>query len=197
LARRLTESGAAVTGNITQLLLKWSGGDQAALDQLMPLVYDELRQLARSYLRRRGNRHSMQPTALVNEAYLRLVNPREVDWRNRAQFFGLAAKLMRDLLVDHVRERRAAKRGGGKYNLSLTYADQTERRPQSEIDLIALDEALNRLSALSERQGRIVELRFFGGLTIPETAAALGISHATIEREWSAARAWLYSELSR
>jgi RNA polymerase sigma-70 factor, ECF subfamily len=156
-----------------------------------------LRQLARSYLRRRGNRHSMQPTALVNEAYLRLVNQREVDWRNRAQFFGLAAKLMRDLLVDHVRERRAAKRGGGKYNLSLTYADQTERRPQSEIDLIALDEALNRLSALSERQGRIVELRFFGGLTIPETAAALGISHATIEREWSAARAWLYSELSR
>jgi RNA polymerase sigma-70 factor (ECF subfamily) len=197
LARRLTESGAAVTGNITQLLLKWSGGDQAALDQLMPLVYDELRQLARSYLRRRDNRHSMQPTALVNEAYLRLVNQREVDWRNRAQFFGLAAKLMRDLLVDHVRERRAAKRGGGKYNLSLTYADQTERRPQSEIDLIALDEALNRLSALSERQGRIVELRFFGGLTIPETAAALGISHATIEREWSAARAWLYSELSR
>jgi RNA polymerase sigma factor (TIGR02999 family) len=197
LARRLTESGAAVTGNITQLLLKWSDGDQAALDQLMPLVYDELRQLARSYLRRRGNRHSMQPTALVNEAYLRLVNQREVDWRNRAQFFGLAAKLMRDLLVDHVRERRAAKRGGGKYNLSLTYADQTERRPQSEIDLIALDEALDRLSALSERQGRIVELRFFGGLTIPETAAALGISHATIEREWSAARAWLYSELSR
>lgn len=183
--------------NITQLLLKWSDGDQTALDQLMPLVYDELRQLARSHLRRRGNHHSMQPTTLVNEAYLRLVNQRQVDWRNRAQFFGLAAKLMRNLLVDHIRERRAAKRGGGQYNLSLTYAEQTERRALSEVDLIALDEALNRLSALSPRQSRIVELRFFGGLTIPETAAALDISQATIEREWSAARAWLYSELSR
>jgi RNA polymerase sigma factor (TIGR02999 family) len=184
-----------VTGNITQLLLKWSDGDQTALDQLMPLVYDELRQLARSYLRRRGNQHSMEPTALVNEAYLRLVNQRQVNWQCRAQFFGLAAKLMRNLLVDYVRERRAAKRGGGQYHLSLNYADQTTR--QSEIDLIALDEALNRLSALSERQSRIVELRYFSGLTVPETAEALGISRATVEREWSAARAWLYSELSR
>jgi RNA polymerase sigma factor (TIGR02999 family) len=147
-----------VTGNITQLLLKWSDGDQTALDQLMPLVYDELRQLARIYLRRRGNQHSMEPTALVNEAYLRLVNQRQVNWQCRAQFFGLAAKLMRNLLVDYVRERRAAKRGGGQYHLSLNYADQTTR--QSEIDLIALDEALNRLSALSERQSRIVELRY-------------------------------------
>jgi RNA polymerase sigma factor (TIGR02999 family) len=147
-----------VTGNITQLLLKWSDGDKTALDQLMPLVYDELRQLARSYLRRRGNQHSMEPTALVNEAYLRLVNQRQVNWQCRAQFFGLAAKLMRNLLVDYVRERRAAKRGGGQYHLSLNYADQTTR--QSEIDLIALDEALNRLSALSERQSRIVELRY-------------------------------------
>jgi RNA polymerase sigma factor (TIGR02999 family) len=184
-----------VTGNITQLLLKWNDGDQTALDQLMPMVYDELRQLARSYLRRRGNQHSMEPTALVNEAYLRLVNQRQVNWQCRAQFFGLAAKLMRNLLVDYVRERRAAKRGGGQYHLSLNYADQTTR--QSEIDLIALDEALNRLSALSERQSRIVELRYFSGLTIPETAEALGISSATVEREWSAARAWLYSELSR
>jgi RNA polymerase sigma factor (TIGR02999 family) len=184
-----------VTGNITQLLLKWSDGDQTALDQLMPLVYDELRQLARSYLRRRGNQHSMEPTALVNEAYLRLVNQHQVNWQCRAQFFGLAAKLMRNLLVDYVRERRAAKRGGGQYHLSLNYADQTTR--QSEIDLIALDEALNRLSALSERQSRIVELRYFSGLTVPETAEALGISRATVEREWSAARAWLYSELSR
>jgi RNA polymerase sigma factor (TIGR02999 family) len=184
-----------VTGNITQLLLKWSDGDQTALDQLMPLVYDELRQLARSYLRRRGNQHSMEPTALVNEAYLRLVNQHQVNWQCRAQFFGLAAKLMRNLLVDYVRERRAAKRGGGQYHLSLNHADQTTR--QSEIDLIALDEALNRLSALSERQSRIVELRYFSGLTIPETAEALGISSATVEREWSVARAWLYSELSR
>jgi len=117
-----------VTGNITQLLLKWSDGDQTALDQLMPLVYDELRQLARSYLRRRGAQHSMQPTVLVNEAYLRLVNQRQVNWQCRAQFFGLAAKLMRNLLVDYVRERRAAKRGGGQYNLSLNYADQTTQQ---------------------------------------------------------------------
>lgn len=186
-----------MTGNITQLLLEWSGGDQTALDQLMPLVYDELRRLARGYLRQRVDHHSMQPTALVNEAYLRLVNQRQVNWQNRAQFFGLAAKLMRNLLVDHVRERRAAKRGGGQYNVSLSYADQTAQRSQSEIDLIALDEALNRLSAMSAQQGWIVELRFFGGLTIPETAAALNISRATVEREWSAARAWLYIELSR
>lgn len=186
-----------MTGNITQLLVKWSDGDQSALDQLMPMVYDELRQLARSYLRRRGDQHSLQPTALVNEAYLRLVNQRQVNWQNRAQFFGLAAKLMRDLLVDHVRNRRAAKRGGGEYHLSLTVADQNPGQTGSEIDLIALDEALTRLAALSSQQSKIVEMRFFGGLTIPETAEALGISHATVEREWSAARAWLYSQLSR
>jgi RNA polymerase sigma factor (TIGR02999 family) len=186
-----------VAENITQLLLKWSDGDQGALDQLMPLVYNELRQLARSHLRRHGGQHSMQPTALVNEAYLRLINRRQVSWQSRAQFFGLAAKLMRDLLVDHVRERHAAKRGGGQYNLSLTYADRAAGQPDSEIDLIALDEALKRLAALSLQQSRIVELRFFGGLTIPETATVLGISHATVEREWSAARAWLYGELSR
>jgi RNA polymerase sigma factor (TIGR02999 family) len=187
-----------VAENITQLLVRWSDGDQSALDRLMPLVYDELRQLARSYLRRRGHQDSLQPTALVNEAYLRLVNQRQVSWQNRAQFFGLAAKLMRDLLVDHVRNRRAAKRGGSAYHLSLTYADQNAQHSGSEeIDLIALDEALNRLAALSSQQSRIVELRFFGGLTIPETATALGISHATVEREWSAARAWLYSELSK
>ncbi len=162
----------------------------------MPLVYDELRRLARSLLRQRGAQHSLQPTALVNEAYLRLVNQRQINWRNRAQFFGLAAKLMRNLLVDHVRERRAAKRGGGQYNLSLTYADQAAQ-PQKEIDLIALDEALDRLAALSLQQSRIVELRFFGGLTIPETAAAIGVSHATVEREWSVARAWLFTELSK
>lgn len=183
--------------SITQLLLKWSDGDQSALDQLMPLVYDELRQLARSYLRRHAHNHTMQPTVLVNEAYLRLVNQRQVTWQNRAQFFGLASKLMRNLLVDHVRQRRAAKRGGGDYNLSLTYVDKVARQPQSEIDLIALDEALSRLATLSPQQSAIVELRFFGGLTIPETAAAIGISHATVEREWSAARAWLHSQLSK
>lgn len=183
--------------NITQLLLKWSEGDQSALDQLMPLVYNELRQLARSYLRRHARNHTMQPTVLVNEVYLRLINQRQVTWENRAQFFGLASKLMRNLLVDYVRQRRAAKRGGGDYNLSLTYADQAAQQPESEIDLIALDEALSRLAALSPQQSRIIELRFFGGLTIPETASAMGISHATVEREWSAARAWLYSQLRK
>lgn len=182
--------------NITQLLLKWSDGDQTALDQLMPLVYDELRKLARSYLRRHGNNLSMQPTVLVNEAYLRLVNQRQVSWENRAQFFGLASKLMRNLLVDYARQRGAAKRGGGEYHLSLTYAEKAGQPSQSEIDLIALDEALNKLAILSPQQSKIVELRFFGGLTIPETASAIGVSHATVEREWSAARAWLYSQLS-
>ena len=183
------------SGEVTGLLRAWGEGDLLARDRLMPLVYAELRRRAATYIRRERIDHTLQPTALVNEAYLRLVNQRQVNWQCRAQFFGLAAKLMRNLLVDYVRERRAAKRGGGQYNLSLNYADQTTR--QSEIDLIALDEALNRLSALSERQSRIVELRYFSGLTIPETAEALGISSATVEREWSAARAWLYSELSR
>jgi RNA polymerase sigma factor (TIGR02999 family) len=186
-----------VADDITKLLLKWSEGDQSALDQLAPLVYNELRQMARSYLRRRGAQLSLQPTALVNEAWMRLINQRQVNWQNRAQFFGLAAKLMRNLLVDHVRQRRAAKRGGGEYNLSLTYADREARRPQTKIDLIALDEALSRLAALSPQQSKIVELRFFGGLTILETASAMGISHATVEREWGLARAWLFSELSK
>ncbi len=181
--------------NITQLLLRWSDGDQSALDQLMPLVYGELRKLARGYLRRHAHNHTMQPTVLVNEVYLRLVNQRQVTWENRAQFFGLASKLMRNLLVDYARHRHANKRGGGDYHLSLTYVDQSSQQPQTGIDLIALDEALNRLAVLSPQQGKIVELRFFGGLTIPETASAMGISHATVEREWSAARAWLYSQL--
>jgi RNA polymerase sigma factor (TIGR02999 family) len=184
-----------VAEEITRLLLKWNDGDPTALDQLMPLVYDELRQLARGYMRRHAN-NSLQPTAIVNEAYLRLVNQREVNWQGRAQFFGLAARLMRNLLVDHVRERQADKRGGGQYQLSLTYADQVAGNAQSPIDLVALDEALGRLEALSPQKSKVVELRFFSGLTIPETAEVLGISHATVEREWSAARAWLFKELT-
>lgn len=183
--------------NITQLLLKWNAGDQAALDQLMPLVYDELRQLARSFIRRHGPQMSLQPTALVNEAYMRLVNQQHVSWQNRAQFFGLAAKLMRNMLVDHIRERRAQKRGGGEYHLSLTYVDKGAQKPPQMLDLLALDEALTRLAELSPQQCRIVELRFFGGLTIQETTEVLGVSHATVEREWSSARAWLFKELSR
>ncbi len=197
-----------VAEEITQLLLKWGDGDKHALDQLVPLVYDELRQLARSYLRRHDHQITLQPTALVHEAYLRLINQRQISWQNRAQFFGLAAKVMRNLLVDHVRQKQAAKRGGGQYNLSLSYADETVNQQAGnqpggkgpevvEIDLIAIDQALGRLEEINSQHSRIVELRFFGGLTIPETAHVLGVSHATIERDWSVARAWLFCELSK
>jgi RNA polymerase sigma factor (TIGR02999 family) len=185
----------SVAEEITQLLLKWSGGDQSALDELMPLVYDELRRLARSFLRRHAHQQTLQPTALVHEAYLRMVNQQQVNWQSRAQFFGLAARVMRNLLVDHVRQKRAAKRGGRRYSLSLSCADQFDQ--SQEIDLMALDEALRKLAANRPQHSRIVELRFFGGLTIPETAAVLGISHATVERNWSLGRAWLYRELSK
>lgn len=181
--------------NITQMLVRWSAGDNTALDQLLPLVYDELRRLARSYLRRHAQPHSLQPTALVHEAYLRLVNQQQMNWQNRTQFFGLAAKIMRDLLVDHARRQQADKRGGGHYSVSLSEADRSGQ--QQDFNLLALDEALQRLAALNERHSRIVELRFFAGLTIEETAAALGVAHATVERDWSLARAWLHRELSR
>jgi RNA polymerase sigma factor (TIGR02999 family) len=183
------------TGEITQLLAKWSDGDPGALDELVPLVYNELRQLARSYLRRQAHSITIQPTALVHEAYLRLAGKQQLSFKNRAQFFGLAAKLIHDLLIDHVRQQRAAKRGGEQQQVSLTYADQTGK--QSEIDLLALDEALQRLTVINPQHSRIVELRFFGGLTIEETAEAMGISHATVERDWSMARAWLYCELKQ
>jgi RNA polymerase sigma factor (TIGR02999 family) len=182
------------SGNITQLLAKWSDGDQCALDELMPLVYDELRQLARSHLRRQAHSITIQPTALVHEAYLRLAGKQQLSFKSRAQFFGLAAKLIHDLLIDYVRQRRAAKRGGEQQQVSLSYADQAGK--ESEIDLLALDEALQRLEAINPQHSRIVELRFFGGLTIEETAAAMSISHATVERDWSMARTWLYCELN-
>jgi RNA polymerase sigma factor (TIGR02999 family) len=182
------------TGEITQLLAKWSDGDQCALDELIPLVYDELRQLARSHLRRQAHSLIIQPTALVHEAYLRLAGKQQLTFKSRAQFFGLAAKLIHDLLIDYVRQQRATKRGGEQQQVSLTYADQAGK--EATIDLLALDEALGRLMAFHPQQGRIVELRFFGGLTIEETAEAMGISHATVERDWSMARTWLYCELN-
>jgi RNA polymerase sigma factor (TIGR02999 family) len=182
-----------VPGGITQLLLKWSGGDSSAREELMPLVYDELRRLASAYLRRERANHTLQPTALVNEAYLRLVDQQKVEWQNRAQFFGLAARLMRNILVDHARSHQAAKRGGQQYSVSLSRADRVLEKP--EIDLVALHEALERLATHDEQKGHIVELRFFGGLTIDETAEVLDISHATVERDWKMARAWLRSEL--
>ncbi|MBI1766013.1 MAG: sigma-70 family RNA polymerase sigma factor [Acidobacteria bacterium] len=184
--------------NITQLLRDWGAGDQRALDQLMPLVYDELRRLARRHLRHELHQHSLQPTMLVHEAYLRLADQPQVSWENRAQFFGLAAKLMRNILVDHVRARQADKRGGGALQVSLSAVDQLGRVAQEpEVELLALDAALERLAAYSPQHSRLVELRFFGGLTIPETAEVMGLSHATVERNWTFARAWLRNELSR
>ena len=179
---------------ITQLLLKWSDGDSSARERLMPLVYDELRRLAAKYLRRERANHTLQPTALVNEAYLRLVDQQKVEWQNRAQFFGLAAKLMRNILVDHARSHQATKRGGQQFSVSLSRADRISEKP--EVDLAALHETLERLAAQDQQKGRIVELRFFGGLTIEGTAEVLDISHATVERDWKMARAWLRRELS-
>jgi len=179
---------------VTQLLIDWSKGDQAALDQLMPLVYSELRRLASNYLRRERQGHTLQPTALVNEAYLKLVDQRSAKWQNRAQFFGISAQLMRRILVDHARQHRAAKRGGSEQQrLSITSAEKFAK--QSEIDLLALNEALDELTKMDPQQARIVELKFFGGLSIEETAEVLGIGHATVERDWKMARAWLRRQL--
>jgi len=170
---------------ITQLLVDWSKGDQAALEKLMPLVYSELRKLAGNYLRRERQGHTLQPTALVNEAYLKLIDQRNAKWQNRAQFFGVAAQLMRRILVDHARAHQAAKRGGSdQERLSITSAERIVKQP--EVDLLALHEALEELATLDAQQERIVELRFFGGLSIEETAEVLAIGHATVERDWKA-----------
>ncbi len=179
---------------ITQLLIRWRDGDRVALDELLPKVYNELRRLANHYLRQERAGHTLQPSDLVHEAYLRLVDEKEVDWQNRAHFFGIAAVRMRHILVEHARSRQAAKRGGGEYRLSLSEADRpAERR---DVNLLALDDALQRLEAMDAQKARIVELRYFGGLTIEETAEALKISPATVKRDWSMARAWLRSEIS-
>jgi RNA polymerase sigma factor (TIGR02999 family) len=178
---------------ITELLIDWGQGDQAALDRLMPLVYDELRRLANNYLRREPAGHTLQPTALVNEAYLKLVGQR-TNWQNRAHFFAISAKLMRRILVDHARQRQAAKRGGSEQQrLSITSAETIVKQPA--VDLLALNEALDELAKMDQQQSRIVELKFFAGLSIEETAEVLGISHATVERDWKMARAWLRRQL--
>ena len=182
------------TENVTQLLMKWSEGDETALEQLMPLVYSELRRLASNYLRRERQNHTLQPTALVNEAYLKLVDQRKPRWQNRAQFYGVAAQLMRRILVDHARQNKAAKRGGSEQQrLSITSAGQLGEKP--DIDLLALHEALEELKTFDSQQERIVELKFFGGLSIEETAEVLGVGHATVERDWKMARAWLRRKL--
>src|SRR6266496_598240 len=182
--------------SVTQLLVDWSKGDQKALDKLMPLVYSELRRLAGNYLRRERPGHTLQPTALVNEAYLKMVDQRNAKWQNRAQFYGIAAKLMRRILVDHARLKHAEKRGGSKpQRLSITSAQGLSTKP--DLDLLALHEALEELALIDPQQARIVELKFFGGLSIEETAEVLDVGHATVERDWKMARAWLRRKLNR
>jgi RNA polymerase sigma factor (TIGR02999 family) len=180
---------SAGQGAATELLLAWGGGDAVARERMLPLVYDELRRLAASYLRRERPGHTLQPTALVHEAYVRLVDQRQVDWSNRAQFIGLAAVMMRRILVNHARDRVAGKRGGGAEHVPLTLAG--ERIGTTDLDVLDLHEALERLTALDARKGQIVELKFFGGLTTDEIAQTLDVSSATIEREWKFSRAWL------
>jgi RNA polymerase sigma factor (TIGR02999 family) len=179
---------------VTGLLVDWGNGNKAALDKLMPLVYDELRRLARYYIRRERAGQTLQTTALVNEAYLRLVDQRNVRWQNRAHFFAIAAQLMRRILVDKARKRYNAKRGGNLRKVSLDGVAVLSG--ERDADLIALDEALIDLEAMDSRKSKIVELRFFGGLNIEEAAEVLSISPATVQREWSVAKAWLYREIS-
>jgi RNA polymerase sigma factor (TIGR02999 family) len=183
------------THEVTGLLLDWNNGQPEALERLMPLVYDELRHIAARYLRKEREDHTLQTTALVHEAYIRLIDQQQANWQNRAQFFGVAAQMMRRILVDHARGHQADKRGGGAAKLSLDEA--IEIADQKEVDLIALDEALNQLAQLDEQQCRVVELRFFAGLTVEEVAAVMKLSPATIKREWSMAKAWLHRELSK
>ena len=183
----------ASSERVSKLLLNWGQGDQGAREALIPLVYDELRRLARRYLRRERRDHTLQSAALVNEAYLRLIRQEHPQWQNRAHFFGVAAQLMRHILVDHARNRAAAKRGAGAPRLTL---DPDVALPQErDVDLIALDDALNQLAALDPQQSRLVELRFFGGLSIEEASVVLGVSPATVKREWATARAWLQREM--
>jgi RNA polymerase sigma factor (TIGR02999 family) len=179
--------------DITALLEKWGGGEESALEELVPLLYNELRRMAGNYLRRERHELILQPTALINEVFLRLIDQPEIKWQSRAHFFGIAARLMRQILIDRVRARQAAKRGGVHYSLSLSKADHIAGR--QSVDLLALNHALHKLDKLDPLQVRIVELRFFGGLTIEESSEVLSLSHATLERRWKMARAWLRCEL--
>ena len=180
--------------NVTQLLLGWSKGDKEALDKLVPLVYDELRRQAARYLRRERVGHTLQTTALIHEAYLRLIDQKNVHWQNRAHFFGIAAQLMRRILVDHARNKKRAKRGGS--DVRVSFSEATLKAKGQDVDIVALDEALERLTEIDEQQSRIVELRFFSGLTVEESAEVLSISPATVKRDWSMAKAWLHREIT-
>ena len=178
---------------VTQLLLDWGNGDKAALDKLVPVVYQELRRLAAYYMRRERPGHTLQTSALVNEAYMRLVDYSQMRWQSRAHFFAIAAQAMRRILVEHARKRHFAKRGGGAVKVSFDEAAIVSQ--EQAADLVALDDALTSLEAMDERKARIVELRYIGGLNIEETAEVLSISPATVQREWRAAKAWLYREI--
>jgi RNA polymerase sigma factor (TIGR02999 family) len=183
----------AAAHNVTELLVAWSGGDEQSLERLTPLVYDELRRLARRHLaHERGE--TLQPTALVHEAYMRLIDQRSVNWRNRAHFFAIAARLMRRILIDHARRRVAERRGGGAVHVSLAEAGEVSIARSAE--LLALDEALDELATVDARKSQVVELRFFGGLSVQGTAEALGVSEVTVMRDWSTARAWLHRSIT-
>lgn len=183
---------AVSEGHVTGLLHRWSKGDVAARDALIPLVYDELRRIAKHFLASQRSAHTLQSTALVHEAYLRLAGREDVHWENRAHFFAVAAQLMRRILVDHARRRNAAKRGS---QLTIVVEDAEDRAEQRELNLVMLDDALTSLAAVDKRQSRIVELRFFGGLSIVDTSRVLEMSPATVKREWAMARAWLFAEM--
>ena len=181
---------------VTALLVRWRDGDKEALESLMPLVYDELRRLARHYLQRERSDHTLQSTALVHEAYMRLAGENAPQWQNRAHFFGIAARVMRQILVEYARAHSAAKRGGvGACKITLD--ESLELAQRTDIDVVALDSALDRLSELDPQQSRIVELRFFTGLTIEDTSEVMGLSPATVKRDWTSARAWLHREIAR
>jgi RNA polymerase sigma factor (TIGR02999 family) len=179
--------------DVTRMLVQWSNGEQSALDQLIPLVYDEMRQIAGRVLKRERRDHTLQPTALVHEAYLRLIDQRNVNWQNRAHFFAIAAQAMRRIIVDHARRHNALKRGGDNLKVELEAALLLPGA--SDVDVVKLDDALTALAAFDPQQERIVELRFFGGLSIEETAEVIGISPATVKRDWSMAKAWLHREI--
>lgn len=183
------------SSQVTQLLVRWSDGDEFAREALIPLVYDELRRVARNALRQQRPNHTLGSTALVHEAYMRLVGRNSVHFENRAHFFSVASHLMRGILADHARKHNAAKRGGK--NLTLVVDEAVALPAKRELDLAALDDALTSLADLDSRQANIVEMRFFGGLSIDETARVLGISSATVKREWTTARTWLYDEMTR
>jgi RNA polymerase sigma factor (TIGR02999 family) len=185
---------SASSQDVTQLLVAWRNGDEAARDELMPLVYQELHRLAHQYMSRERPGHTLQTSALVNEAFLRLVDQRDVQWQNRAHFFGIAGQMMRRILVDYARNRRYAKRGGGAAQVSLD--EELIVSEERSAEVVALDEALSRLAAFDERKSQVVELKFFGGLSIEETAEVLGVSPGTVMRDWALARAWLRREMS-